>query len=522
MSAIVNELQDIGRPRILIVEDERIIALDLAGTLDELGYAVAGFATKGEEAIDRARQLDPQLILMDMRLAGALDGIRTAEIIRKQRDVPIIYLTAHSDTDTLRRAAESSAAGYLVKPFKSPELRCAIEIALHKHAIDARMREREQWLATTLQSIADAVIATDPDRTIRLFNQAAQRLTGRAPEEVLGRDIDAALTFVDEHTGKQVSSLVGRALEQQQGISSTDAYCLIARDGLRISVFESAAPIVDSFGRLLGAVLVLRDTREQRRQLEEIHKLNEELEDRVHERTAALAAANRELEAFSYSVAHDLRAPLRSLDGFTNLLQEHSGSRLDEKGLEHLKRIQGATARMGQLIDALLTLSRIGRTEIRPIRIDLTEMARLVAQEVGAGHAHRRIEIKIAPSMRAFADPRLLRVALSNLLDNAWKFTTPCEHALIEVGMLNESKSPTFFVRDNGAGFDPNYAGKLFTAFQRLHSDREFPGTGIGLAIVQRVIALHGGTIWADSEPQRGATFYFTLPQARSSLAKLN
>jgi PAS domain S-box-containing protein len=522
MSAIVTQPEEMDRPRILIVEDERIVALDLAGTLNELGYSVAGVATKGEEAIDRAQQLAPHLILMDVRLAGSLDGIRTAEIIRKRRDVPIVYLTAHSDDETLRRAAESSASGYLVKPFKSPELRCAIEIALHKHAIDTRLRDRELWLSTTLQCIADAVIATDPDKTIRLFNQAAASLTGRDRDEALGRDVDEVLAFIEERNGRKTGSLVERALETREPIASLDSYNLLARDGKKVSVEQSAAPIIDSFDRLLGGVLVLRDTREQRRQMEEIRKLNEELEDRVHERTAALAAANRELEAFSYSVAHDLRAPLRSLDGFTRLLLDHSAAQLDEKGQDYLQRIQGAAARMGQLIDALLTLSRIGRTEIRPIQVDVSEMARAIAQEVGSSHANRRVELKIAPSIYAFADPRLLRVALSNLLDNAWKFTAPAERPSIEIGITTEGKSPIYFVRDNGAGFDPSYSDKLFTAFQRLHSERDFPGTGIGLAIVQRVIALHGGTIWAESAPQHGATFYFTLPTLGLPASKLN
>jgi light-regulated signal transduction histidine kinase (bacteriophytochrome) len=370
--------------RILVVEDERILALDLAETLDELGYTVVGVASRGEEAIELAGRLDPQLIVMDVRLAGEIDGITAAETIRDEHDVPVVFLTAHADDDTLHRATSSDASAYLVKPFKPPDLRCVIEIALHKHAADVRLRENERWLEQTLQ-----------------------------------------------------------------------------------------------------------------------------------QRTAALEAANRELEAFNYSVAHDLRAPLRSIDSFSQLLIERYSQRLDSEGLAYLNRVRAAASRMSQLIDALLSLAQVGRGQQQPLDLDFSQLVQSVASEIAAANAGRSVPVVVAPGMRAYADPRLLRIVVANLLENAWKFTARRQRPSVEVGPCQNTALPTYYVRDNGAGFDPAYASKLFGAFQRLHAEREFPGTGIGLAIVQRVITRHGGTIWAQSQPGEGATFYFSLPRQR-------
>jgi signal transduction histidine kinase len=366
-------------PRILIVEDEQLVALDLAGTLEELGYEVVGMAARGEDAVVRARELEPQLILMDVRLAGQLDGIQTAEAICDTRNVPVVYLTAHSDNETLQRAA-GGASGYLVKPFKAPELRCVIEIALHKHASEARL-----------------------------------------------------------------------------------------------------------------------------------HRMNEELERRVNERTTALQVANRELETFSYSVAHDLRAPLRAIDGFSQLLIERTAD-LDPDSISCIHRVRTAVNRMAQLIDALLDLARVGQTDLQWAPINLSDVARDVFSEIANGQRDRQVSIDIEAGMSAVADPRLMRIVLHNLLDNAWKFTANVAESRIEVGTTAHASGPAYFVRDNGAGFDPQHAENLFGAFQRLHTDREFSGTGIGLAIVQRVIHRHGGAVWAHAQLGQGATFFFTLP----------
>jgi PAS domain S-box-containing protein len=225
-----------------------------------------------------------------------------------------------------------------------------------------------------------------------------------------------------------------------------------------------------------------------------------------------IRALNRELEAFSYSVSHDLRAPLRSIDGFSQALLEDCADRLDEQGRDHLRRVRAATQRMAQLIDDLLTLSRVTRAEVRREIVDLSKVAQEIAGELRRADSERRAEVCIQPELVASGDPRLVRVLLVNLLSNAWKFTSGCERARIEVGRCETSDGGrAFFVRDNGAGFDMAYASKLFAPFQRLHPQSEFPGTGVGLAIVQRIVHRHGGLVWAESAVGQGATFYFTL-----------
>jgi signal transduction histidine kinase len=248
------------------------------------------------------------------------------------------------------------------------------------------------------------------------------------------------------------------------------------------------------------AYLILHAMVVRRRAEQETHRLNAQLE-----------AANRELEAFSYSVSHDLRAPLRGIDGFSQALLEDYADKVDGQGKDYLRRVREASQHMAQLIDDLLNLSRVSREEIQREEVDLSAMARTIATELRKSQPERRVEFVIANGLVANADERLLRVAMENLLENAWKFTGKHAQATIEIGVTQVDGEQVFYVRDNGAGFDMAYADKLFGTFQRLHGRTEFPGTGIGLATVQRIVHRHGGRPWAKGGVGKGATFYFTL-----------
>jgi PAS domain S-box-containing protein len=497
--------------RILIVEDERIVALDLGATLNYLGYTVTASVSTGEAAITESVRLRPDLVLMDIRLAGEIDGIQAAEAIRKQVDIPVIYLTAHSDDPTLARARNSGPFGYLVKPFKAPDLHCAIEIALHKHEIETKLRERELWLATTLRSIADGVVATDSENRVTFLNPVAEALTGWLAAQAVGRIANDILSFVSDHNppnlaGPPDGALPGQTMKAEQATTK-----LVSKSGKAIPVDESAAPILDDAGHELGKVIVFRDISERRQAEAEVRKLNAELELRVVERTAQLEAANKELDSFNYSIAHDLRSPLRGIDAFSVLLVENHTANLGPEALECLNRIRAGVERMRQLIDDLLRLSRVAQCDYRPQKVDLTEIATRISAELQATSKNRQAEFLVQGGITIEGDSSLLRIALENLLSNAWKFTSKTGAPKIEFGSTVEQGKQVCYVRDNGVGFDMKYADKLFGVFQRLHSGKEFEGTGVGLAIVERIIHRHGGHIWAESLPGKGATFYFTV-----------
>jgi PAS domain S-box-containing protein len=297
-----------------------------------------------------------------------------------------------------------------------------------------------------------------------------------------------------------------------------EEYSIKRPDGEQRLIQGRAQIFRDENGQPLRMVGVEQDVTE-RRQVElalrdaekHLKALNEELERRVEQRTHQLEAANRELESFSYSVSHDLRAPLRSVDGFSQILLRDHAEKLDETGRDYLRRVARAAKRMGELIDDLLQLSRVGRSELKKETVDLSGMVCSVGREIQAINPQRQVEWVIQPGVRVEADSRLMHAMLENLLRNAWKFSAKQTAARIEFGTLQQDGQRVLFVRDNGAGFDMQYAAKLFAPFQRLHRAEEFEGTGVGLAIVQRIVNHHGGRIWAESAPGQGATFYFTV-----------
>jgi PAS domain S-box-containing protein len=376
-----------------------------------------------------------------------------------------------------------------------------------RRSAERALRDSERRYRTLVATLTS--VAWNANRSGEFVSEQASwsAYTGQTEEEYRGTGWRLAFWPSDRAA---LERLWSAAIATKQAIDY-ETRLLHAASGYYRVVSLRALPVLDTDGDVREWVGTVTDIDDRRRAEVEIHRLNAELERRVQERTAQLQEANRELEAFSFSVSHDLRAPLRAIDGFSEALIEDLGDQVSEQTAGYLARIRTATLRMGQLIEDLLNLSRISRLEMQRVPVDLSTMARQVVGELRQREPDRVVDVSVWDGVLADGDPRLLRVALENLLGNAWKFTSKTAEPRIEFGIMREPERTVLFVRDNGAGFDMAYAGKLFGAFQRLHGNNEFPGTGIGLATVQRIVHRHGGRIWCHAQPGNGAVFYFTL-----------
>jgi hypothetical protein len=348
----------------------------------------------------------------------------------------------------------------------------------------------------------------------------------RTGEVLFGGDIERSLGYsLAEMTGghKQWEKLVhpedldafrqecARAVESKRPFSLE--YRVLHRDGSELYIQDNGYPLLDSEGNIFSIVGFRVDVTARRRDAEKIRQMNSELERRVSERTAELQYANKEMEAFCYSISHDLRAPLRSIRGYSEIILQEYGEKVEGRGAEYLKRACESAGHMNQLLDDLLRLSVISRGDLKREETDLKEMAEQIVVELKAAEPQRKVKFKIARGLTARGDERLLRIALGNLLSNAWKFTGKKADAVIEFGSTKQNGERVFYVRDNGEGFEMEWKHRLFGVFERLHPGKDFPGTGIGLAIVQRIIQRHGGRIWAEGKRNEGATFYFTMAE---------
>ncbi len=370
-----------------------------------------------------------------------------------------------------------------------------------------RAGESVARLAAIVESSDDGIVGKDLQGIVTSWNGGAERIFGYTAAEMIGQSITRLIPPDRRDEEERILAQIRRG-ESVRHFETLR----VRKDGGLIEVSVTVSAIKDATGRIIGASKVARDITAARWAAEEIRQLNATLEQRVAERTTELEAANKELEAFSYSVSHDLRAPLRAIDGFSDAVLEDFGAQLPAEGRRQLQTIRDGAQRMGALIDDLLAFSRLGRQALAKRTVDTGRLVREALADLGSPWPDRQVEVRVEELPESYGDPVLLRQVWVNLLANALKYTRKREFARIDIGSLGERDQLVFFVGDNGTGFDMRYAGKLFGVFQRLHRAEDYEGTGVGLAIVQRVVHRHGGRVWAEAAVDQGATFFFSLP----------
>ncbi len=526
---------------ILIVDDVPDNLQVLSDILIHEGFTVRP-VTSGAMALRTVAAALPQLVLADIKMPG-MDGYELCRRLKadeRTREIPVLFISALGETKDKVRAFEVGGVDYVTKPFQSGEIvaRVRTHLAMNEmrrsllglnRDLEERVRRRTEELAAnvallreelaerqraeealrltrfTIDHSSDSIFWIREDATFADVNAAACRRLGYAREELL------SLRVSDVDPDRSPESWPRHWEELRGSGAATFPARHRRKDGSVIDV-EVSANFIRYEGQELNCAIA-RDVTERRAAENQIRRLNVELEERVRDRTAQLEESNRELEAFSYSVSHDLRAPLRAIEGFSGMVVERCGERLDAETQRLLGIVRTNARRMSSLIDDLLAFSRSSRTEMRFGRLPMGTMAQTAFEEVAADPGQRaRIDLRIGDLPDAEGDAALLRQVWLNLLSNAVKFSAGRERPAIAVEGTVEGGEVVYRVRDNGAGFDMAYAGKLFGVFQRLHGVNEFEGTGVGLALVKRIVSRHRGRVWAEGAVDEGATFSFTLP----------
>jgi PAS domain S-box-containing protein len=504
---------------ILIVEDESIVAKDIQRTLSRLGYRITGVASSGEDAVRKATERRPDLIIMDIRLRGKVDGVEAASAIREHVGAPVIFLTAHSDAQTLQRATLTEPFGYVVKPFKEAELRGAIEVALRKDSLEARLRERERLLKTTLCSISEAVITTDSNERVTFLNPTAEVLTGWRTENAVGQPVDNVVRISSEKTGEELESPIRRALHTGAATSLDQGSILMGARGPAIPIDDSAAPIKDDLGQVLGAVMVFRDISEKKRTEAE----RERLLLREQEARAEAEAASRSKDEFLSRVSHELRTPLNAVLGWTQILKRcNLDSPKAQRAISAIESSAKAqTALVGDLFDASRAISGRLALDIHPVEIVQLVHEALEALRPAADAKGIHIELNsIGTPCLTMGDANRLRQVVWNLVSNAVKFCP--EGASVHVSCERTESNVRIVVRDTGPGIAAELLPYIFDRFRQGDSTttRAHSGLGLGLAIVRELVELHGGTVSAASSGMGlGSTFTVTLPSRNIALA---
>lgn len=492
--------------RILVVEDERIVAEDIRRTLQNLGYSVPPIVASGEKAIKEVEKNNPDLVLMDIVLKGEMDGIEVAEQIRSRFDIPVVYLTAYSDDKFIERAKITEPFGYIIKPFKKRELHINIEIALYNHKMEKKLKESEQWLATTLKSIVEAVMTTDKNGVIITMNPFAEALTGWKQEDASGKPITTIFNVISEDTGKQAEDPVTKLIREGSFYGLAENTILITKEGAKTPVEIIGSLIKDDRANIIGIVLVFYDITERKR-AEEIRLEKERIE-----------YASKAKSEFLSNMSHELRTPLNSIIGFSELLNQKVPGELNEKQEHYVDNILTSGNFLLNLINDILDLSKVeaGKIELIIEKISVPEAINesiILIKEKAAKH-NIIIKKEFDPELDFIeADKQRFKQILFNLLSNAVKFSKPYG-GVVTIATKKSGDSAEISVSDTGIGIKPENMGKLFQKFEQLESEisNKYGGTGLGLAISKQLVEMHGGRIWAESKYGEGSTFTFKLP----------
>ncbi len=486
--------------QILVVEDERIIAFNLKESLESLGYGVVAIASSGEQAVEKATQLSPDLVLMDIWLKGNMDGICAAQHIWESLSIPVIYVTGHSEQSTLERAKVTAPFGYILKPLKERELYVAIETALQRY-------EQEQLLSTILKGIGDGVIVSDAQGRVQFLNGTAESLTGWQCSEARKRELTEVFQLVDEQTGQPVDSLMTVALQQGSTVHMEDRILLISKDGTAIPIGDNAALIQDKKGAITGTVVIFREISDRkqveaaiRQQLEQEKKLNQLQNQIIH------------------TVSHEYRTPLSTILLCSQLLENNVELLNKEKQLRNCQTIKNSVMHMIGLLEDIQTFNKAasGKVTFQPAPLNLKQFCRQLVQEYQLIASDRQV-IQLfshGKGHTACIDEKLLLQILSNLLSNALKYSS--DGSKISLVLTCKDNQVIFQVHDDGIGIPQEDQPQIFEPFHRAENVGTIRGTGMGLAIVKKAVDLHGGTISFKSKVAMGTTFTVTLPRGRT------